>query len=44
MIADCRRILHAAQVMQLNTARPACELHALWRLEVWLRGMIKERP
>jgi hypothetical protein len=43
-IADCRRILHAAQVMQLNTARSACKLYALARLEVWLRAMIKERP
>jgi hypothetical protein len=42
-IADCRRILHTAQVMQLNTARPARELYALGRLEVWMRGMIKER-
>jgi hypothetical protein len=30
-------------VMQLNTARPARELYALGRLEVWMRGMIKER-
>jgi hypothetical protein len=42
-IADCRRILHTAQVMQLNIARPARELYALGRLEVWMRGMIKER-
>ena len=42
-IADCRRILHTAQVMQLNTARPARELYALGRLEVWMRGMIRER-
>jgi hypothetical protein len=41
--ADCRRILHAAQVMQMNTARPARELFALGRLEVWMRGMIRER-
>jgi hypothetical protein len=42
-VADCRRILHTAQVMQMNTARPARELYALGRLEVWMRGMIKER-
>jgi hypothetical protein len=42
-IANCRRILHAAQVMQLNTARPARELYALGRVEVWMRGMIRER-
>jgi hypothetical protein len=42
-VADCRRMLHTAQVMQLNTARPARELYALGRLEVWMRGMIKER-
>jgi hypothetical protein len=41
--ADCRRILHTAQVMQLNIAGPARELYALGRLEVWMRGMIKER-
>jgi hypothetical protein len=37
------RILHAAQVMQMNTARPARELYAPRRLGVWMRGMIKER-
>jgi hypothetical protein len=42
-VEDCRRILHTAQVMQLNTARPARELFALGRLEVWMRGMIRER-
>jgi hypothetical protein len=42
-IADCRRILHTAQVRRLNTARPARELYALGRLEVWMRGMIKDR-
>jgi hypothetical protein len=42
-IADCRRILHTAQVMQLNTARPARELYAPGRLEVWMRAMIKEQ-
>jgi hypothetical protein len=42
-IADCRRILHTAQVMQMNTARPVRELYALGRLEVWMRRMIRER-
>jgi hypothetical protein len=42
-IADCRRILHTAQVMQPNTAQRARELYALGRLEVWMRGMIRER-
>jgi hypothetical protein len=42
-VEDCRRILHTAQVMQMNTARPARELFALGRLEVWMRGMIRER-
>jgi hypothetical protein len=42
-VEDCRRILHTAQVMQMNTARPARELHALGRLEVWMRGIIRER-
>jgi hypothetical protein len=37
-IADCRRILHTARVMQMNTARTARELYALGRLEVWMRG------
>jgi hypothetical protein len=42
-IAECRRILHAAQVMQLDTARPAHELDALGRVEAWMRRMIRER-
>jgi hypothetical protein len=29
--------------MQMNTARPARELYALGRLEVWMRGMIRGR-
>jgi hypothetical protein len=41
-MADCRRILHTAQVMQLNTARPAGELYAPGRLELWMRGMIRD--
>jgi hypothetical protein len=40
-LEELRRILHTAQVMQ--TARPARELFALGRLEVWMRGMIRER-
>jgi hypothetical protein len=42
-IADCRRILHAAQVMQLTTPQPAHELYALGRVGVWMRGMIREQ-
>jgi hypothetical protein len=42
-LEELRRILHTAQVMQMNTARPARELFALGRLEVWMRGMIKDR-
>jgi hypothetical protein len=42
-VADCRRIPHTAQLMQLNTVRPARELYALGRVEVWMRVMISER-
>jgi hypothetical protein len=37
------RILHDAQVMQLNTAWPAGELYAMGGVEAWMRGMIRDR-